>query len=283
MNIYCNGQILPAEKPSILSNDRGFLLGDGLFETLRCEQGRFLFLAQHYQRLFASCQTLAIPFSLSLDDLQEACQVLLQANALLDCLASLRITVTRGAALRGLAISQDLKPTVLITAHRYDPMIAQAEHRLYLSDIRRNEGSPCTRLKTLQYLDFILALKQAQDQGFDDAILMNNKACLTETCTANLFFVMDKQIVTPNIEEGVLPGIVRQEIIKACDSHHLKIVQRSMAVSEYQQALEVFKTNSLIEIQSVSKINQTEFKTGEQARWTQKIRQIYEAHKAMKG
>lgn len=278
MNLFLNDQLLPQSTASPLCFDRGLLLGDGLFETIRAENNTLLFFDAHYQRLKQGSLALAIDFTLSSIELKNRCHQLLAANNLETTIASLRITLTRGCSERGIDIPKQQKPTLLIHATAYTNTIAKPKS-VYITDIMRNEYSPIIQIKTTNYLELILAKKQAVDRGYDDGLMLNTKGAITELSTANIFVVIGDNIITPPLQDGVLPGIMRQEIITSSRQRNIDIVEKTLCPDDLLAASECFSSNSLIEIQPILSINEHRFVTGAEATLTQRVIEAYIAHR----
>ncbi len=249
--VFLHDQLIAADKAHIAVDDRGFLFGDGLFETLRVDEGRIGFFAQHVARLVDSATALAIPMPYTGAQLFIACQALLNAKGLSQGTAALRITLTRGRAhASGLTLTP-APPTLLITARSY-AVATDYRPRACLTDIRRNPVSVLVQHKTLHYLEPTLARLQAQQQGFDEGILSNVAGCLTESSVANLFFVYPDRIVTPRVEEGVLPGIMRAAVLEMARRRGLAIILQSVTPEQALQADAVLQTNSLVGMQRLA-------------------------------
>jgi branched-chain amino acid aminotransferase len=278
MNLYLNDQLLASTAASPLCFDRGLLLGDGLFETIRFENNTLLFFEAHYQRLKQSALALAIDFTLSALELKNRCHQLLEANHLEATTASLRITLTRGPAERGIDIPKQQDPTLLIHAAAYTTAIAKPKS-VYITDIVRNEYSPIIHLKTTNYLELILAKKQALVRGYDDGLMLNTQGAITELSTANIFVVIGDTLITPPLKDGVLPGIMRQEIMAASRQFNINTIEKTLYPKDLLEASECFSSNSLIEIQPVLSINDHHFATGEKATMTKRVIEAYIAHK----
>jgi branched-chain amino acid aminotransferase len=274
MQIFINDNIFPENIPLIYANDRGLLLGDGLFETIKTMKGIPLHFEQHYKRLSNSASAFSIPLSYNASDLLMICKNLIKINKLHDTLASIRITLTRGRSVRGIAIPEECSPTLLITTAPYQPQ-TQLYPKACITNIKRNEYSEFTRHKTIQYLEFIFARKLAKEQGFDEGILLNTKGAITETSIANIFFVLDEKVYTPKIEDGALPGITREIIIKCCHNIGMPLSEEEIFPEKVLQATEAFQTNSLLDIQMLSFLNNSSLKYGEKAKVTNAIMTEY--------
>lgn len=258
MKLWIDGVLRDIDRARIAPNDRGFLLADGLFETMRAFGGEVLHFDAHYQRLCEGLAVVGLSTGWTADLLRDACRELLAANDLTD--ASMRLTVTRGTGPRGLLPPDDAVPTVMLTAfglphepHQLPPAT------LAVSDVRRNEGSPLSRIKSLGYLDNILALGKARAAGFDDALLLNNAGRACCASAANLFALTGKRLVTPPVTDGVLPGITRARLMDAAAAQGFQAAEGSLTVDQLKQADALYLTNSLIGIRPVAALDDHRF------------------------
>ncbi len=234
-NIWLNGALLPAAAARIDPADRGLLLGDGLFETMAAQNGTIPDLPRHYARLTNGAALLRIPLPLSLPALETATRALLATNALQN--AALRLTLTRGPAPRGLLPPESPTPTILITTA---PLPPGGPLRLITSTIRRDETSPLSALKTLNYLPGILARIQAAEAGADDALLLNTQGFIAETSAANLFVRLGGTWLTPPVADGALPGIRRAKLLEAG-----RVREARLTPEQLFQAEAIFAGNAL--------------------------------------
>ncbi|MFG1464817.1 aminotransferase class IV [Xanthobacter sp. DSM 24535] len=243
MIVWLNGVLVPEDAAHIAPGDRGFTLGDGLFETVRAQGGVPLRLDAHLARMALGARVLGLPVPAM--DFEAAARAVLEANALQD--GVVRITLSRGSGPRGVLPPSAPRPTLLITAA---PAAAPpAPARLIISRVtRRNEFSPLHAVKSLNYLDNILARQDAATQGADDALLLNTQGRVAESTIANLFAVIGDLLVTPPVSEGALPGIMRAAILREHGS------ELPLRVEDLAQAQEIFLTSSL-GIRSVSHLD----------------------------
>jgi len=251
--IYLNGEILPAEQARIDPFDRGFSLGDGLFETLRAYDGHPFRLADHLERMSTAAAALEIPLPVDMPGVAEAVTALLSANGHGRGDASIRITLTRGTGPRGLAPPPDPRPTLLIATAAYAPLPDTCT--AVMVDIRRNEGSPLSRMKALGALDNVLAAGLATKRGGDEAILANNAGAIACGARANLFALIDGRLVTPPVSDGALPGIARRVVLEIAAACRVPIAEISLRAEDLLQADEILLTNSLFEIRSVARLD----------------------------
>ena len=237
-------------------SDRGLLLGDGVFDTALAIGGQVAFEAAHVARLSAACACLGIPADPA--RIGHAMRALAGRYPR----AAIRTTVTRGPGQRGIAPPANAVPVLFASAAPARAELAFAPLRLMPSAIRRNETSPAAHLKTLCYLDAVLAARAAQEAGFDEALFLNTKGRIACAGTGNLFAVIEDGLVTPAREEGAMPGIVRAEILRLARSSGWKAEERALLPEELARARAVFMTNSLRLIAPVTAIGPRALQSG---------------------
>ncbi|MFT0892907.1 aminotransferase class IV [Pseudochelatococcus sp. G4_1912] len=234
MICWLNGQLLEAENAHIAITDRGFLLGDGLYETIRVSSGQAQCLTQHLARLRTGADIISLPPLNT--DIEAAITAVLQANRLQE--GSLRLTVARGSGPRGLAPPTESRPTVLITAFPASAALPPA-HLIIANSTCRNEQSPLAGVKSINCLDNIIARREAQTLGADDAILINTAGRIAEATAANIFAVIDNALLTPPLSDGALPGITRARVLVEGGR------EASLTADDLKRAQEIFLTSSL--------------------------------------
>lgn len=236
--VWLDGRLVEAAGARLDPADRGLLLADGLFETIRVDAAGPCFLDRHLARLRTSARRLRLPVPRDDTAIHAAIMALLAAFP--GQAGSLRLTLTRGPGPRGLKLPERPAPTLLIRA--FAPVPPPAPARLIPSAIRRNEHSPTTGMKTLAYLDQVLALDDAVAAGFDDALLLNTAGEVACTTMANLFAVTAGRLVTPEVGAGILPGITRARVLAL----PLHAIERRLTLADLVAAEELFLTNALI-------------------------------------
>jgi branched-chain amino acid aminotransferase len=261
--IWLNGRLVAREQAHIDPADRGLLLADGLFETLRAYRGHVFKLEEHLARMAEGAAELAIPLPLDPPSIADAVRETLEANQLSAGDAAIRITLTRGPGQRGLLPPEDPRPTLIVSAAPYqapsslDGFIAVTAKRA-----RRNEKSITARIKTLCYLDNVIAQVEAEATGADEAIMLNNQDAIACGGRSNLFAVIDGTLRTPAIEDGALPGITRHAVLALCKADDTPVLEGPIARLELLAATEMFVTNSLVEIMPVRRIDDGELPIG---------------------
>jgi branched-chain amino acid aminotransferase len=252
--VYLNGSLVPVNQARISPFDMGFLYGYGLFETMRAYSGRIFRLGKHLERLSKSAQALSLP--LDSFDLKRACHDTLKANKLNE--ARIRLTVSLGEGEAAPDLPKHPSPTVLVTAARYVPLSAEAYSKGYktvVSTIDQDSQSPLSHMKSANYLNHILARKEARSSGADEAILLNESGFLCEGSSSNIFLVSKSTLITPVEESGCLPGITRQVVIELAQALGIGLVRREVQLEELLHADEAFLTSSIIELMPVSEVN----------------------------
>ncbi len=246
--IFLNGAMLPERDLHLSALDRGFTLGDGVFDTLRAVTGRVFRLADHLDRLRRAAEALDLPLPLSAAELDRAISDALQANGLEDAL--IRVTVSRGVpAERGLLPPASPSPTLAIHPQPFSGYPEERYNRGYraaLSSIRRNESSPLSRIKSCNYLDSVLARMEAARRGFDEALMLNCAGHLACGSSSNLFLVFGGSLATPSLDGGVLDGITRRTVIEIAARRGIRCAERSIAPEDLPGASEAFVTNTAL-------------------------------------
>jgi branched-chain amino acid aminotransferase len=276
--VYLNGALLPRGQALISPFDHGFLYGYSLFETMRAYSHHIFRLQHHLDRLTRSAVLLGMP--LDNFNLEKACYDLLMANNLED--ARIRLTVSIGEGESAPDPPPQPAPTVFISASYYTPPPAetyQSGFRAIVSSIRQNSRSPLSRLKSANYLNNLLARKEARAAGADEALLLNERGSLCEGSTSNVFLVKGIAIITPTEEYGCLPGITRQAVIELAPEIGISVAQREVQLEELLQADEAFITNSLIELMPLREVGDRSIggksKKGETGDVTEKLMIAY--------
>jgi len=234
MRVWCNGALV--EGAAIDPGDRGFTLGDGLFETLRWSGGEARHLRRHLARLREAAAFLDIPLRWSDADLAAAMAVAVGEAGLDE--AALRLSLSRGPSARGLLPPAQPRPTVVVSAGPLPP--TGAVTAVVVRSTRRNEHSPLSRLKSLSCLDNVIAAREAAQRGADQALLLNTAGRLAESALANLFLVRAGELITPPLADGALPGIARGLLIERCGA-----IERPIEVEDLLSAERAFLSNSL--------------------------------------
>ena len=244
--IWLNGAFTDQTR-GVDAADRGFLLGDGVFETVLLCDGVPAFLDAHIARLQRTLTALKMRA-----DIDESVGPLMRDLAVRNSLAAgpaaLRLTVTRGVGPRGLLFPDgaDDRPTVLMTVRPFAPPPSDRPARLAVSAYVRSEASLAARFKTTNYLDHVMARNEAAAQGCDEAVMLNSKGRIACASAANIFILSDEGVLeTPAETEGALPGIVRGLLLRRGGEVAKAVRERPLAPAALSRG-GVVLTNSLI-------------------------------------
>jgi branched-chain amino acid aminotransferase/4-amino-4-deoxychorismate lyase len=241
--------------PSVPADDRGLLLGDGLFETLRARGGELEDFEAHLARMTRGCAVLGIVPP----DPEAARRLAAEALAgegLSQGDAVVRLTLTAGSG-RGLDRPEAGPGRLICSA---SPLAAPpGPARLALSPIRRNDTSPASRLKALSYLDNVLARRAARAAGADEAVLLNTRGEVACAAAANLFWIAEGRLFTPALECGVLDGIMRARVLVAAAALGVEAAEVRAGPVALAGAEAVFLTNSLTGVRQVAALEARAF------------------------
>lgn len=228
-------------------DDRGLLLGDGLFETLLAVDGELVGLDAHLARMTAGCAVLGLPAP----EPHDAADVVHAALKAIDApRAAVRLTLTAGSGGRGLDRPDNGAPRLFATAAA--SMKPATPARLATSSIRRNDGSPASRLKTLAYLDNVLARNEARAQGADEALMLNTRGEVACGAAANLFWIRDDRLFTPALDCGVLAGLARADVLAEARRLGVDVAEVRAVPGALAEVDAMFLTNSLIGVRMIA-------------------------------
>lgn len=231
----------------IQPNDRGFTLGDGLFETVLADRGRLVLWLEHMHRLADGCVELVLPIPDDALCADEAARAVAEAG-LQDDRAAVRLSWSAGPGGRGLDRPTDPDPVLIVTAAPA-PLDASPLSLATVS-LRRNPTSPASRLKTLAYLDNVLARREARMATADEALMLDTRGMLACAAAANLFWVEGDQLFTPALDLGVLAGTVRAALLAKFD-----VVEIAAPRQVLDRADAIFLTSSLIGVRAVARLD----------------------------
>jgi branched-chain amino acid aminotransferase/4-amino-4-deoxychorismate lyase len=233
-------------------DDRGLLLGDGLFETILAESGRLEDFEVHANRMARGCAVLGLPAP-ERERLRQAAEGALDARGLGGVRAAVRLTWTAGSGGRGLERPDPPRPRLIAQASPAPAPRGPAS--LASVDIRRNPHSPASRLKTLSYLDNVLARRAARAAGADEALMLNVAGEIAGGAAANLFWVAGGRLLTPALDCGVLDGIKRGQVLAAARRLGVDAREIRSGVEALAAAEGLFLTNSLIGLRPVARLD----------------------------
>ena len=241
MLVFLNGQIIKEEEAKISVSDLSYQFGYGLFETIRCEQGMPLFFEDHYKRLTHSAKELGMPFPVEQEEVRKWIKEVLSINKLTQ--ARVKIIISKRL--------EDKFNVFIMTS----PLEKSASsYSLLAYTLSRDSKSVSFRHKTTSRADSYVAYKKALEDGFNDALYVNEKNELIECTRANIFLVMEDKIITPLLESGILSGVTRSKVIELTKKEGITLEEKNVHSLYLNKARGVFITNAIIGLVPVSRI-----------------------------
>lgn len=254
---WLNDCLVPVEEARVSVLDRGFLYGDGIFETLAAFAGGLFRLDAHLDRFFASARSLGLAVPADRQTLARRLYACLAKNNRRD--AVLRLSLSRGRSGRGLATAGCTDPTLLILCfppRRYPPpMLAQGAF-VILASVRRTPAASLDPLaKTANYLNNILAFREAEMRGAAEALMLNVAGDLAEGAMSNLFLVKDGALRTPALDCGVMAGITRAAVLEVAGTHGIDAGEARLSPQDLEAADEAFFTNTTAAVMPIGRVD----------------------------
>lgn len=275
--IYLNGKFVPKEEAKVSVFDHGYLYGDGVFEGIRAYNGRVFRLDEHLIRLYDSAQAINLNIPMTIKEMEEALLETLRKNELRD--AYIRLVVSRGPGDLGLDPRKCAKPTVVIIADKinlYPQEMYDNGLKVVTVATRRNHPEALSpAVKSLNYLNNILARIEATVAGVEEAILLNADGYVTECTGDNLFFVKGNSLCTPPAHLGNLIGVTRNTVMEIASKLGMDVQEKVFTRYELYTADEVFLTGTAAEVVPVVEIDGRSIKDGKPGQNTLKLISAY--------
>ena len=262
--VYVDGEFFEKSKAVVSVFDHGLLYGDGIFEGIRAYSGSVFRLADHIDRLYDSAKSIRLSIPLTKEEITEAVLETIRRNGLRD--AYVRLVVTRGAGDLGVDPSLCKKPTVFIIAEPMASVLGPREPMVIsviVSSYRRDRVDATSHeIKSLNYMNSILAKIEASSAGADDAILLDHRGFVSEASVSNVFLVKGGKLATPSHGAGILHGITRERVIRLCSDLGLDVQQRDVTPFDLATADEVFVVGTKSEVLAVGSISGSKVGSG---------------------
>ena len=273
MVVFLNGRFLPEAEAVVPVNDRGFMYGDGLFETLRVVNGKPFRMAQHLERMTRGADFLKIKPPFTPKELEKIAGQLIEQNQMPD--AILRVMLTRGPGRRGYTPDKDSQPTVVLSLHAAPPLEKSVEWSLITSSFRIPASDVLASFKTTSKILHVMARAEAAEKGADEALLINTNGEVAEAASGNLFWVYDDKICTTPTGRGVLPGVTRAIVLEICQGLGLQTNKRVIKPEALRNSQGIFVTQSAFGIVPITAFD------GETVRRSPLVDQIASAYNEM--
>ncbi len=280
LKIWIDGELLNQADAKVSVYDHGLLYGDGVFEGLRVYNGKIFEPEAHVRRLYNSAKAIRLTIPMTPDQMIAAIALTAKANQFNDCYV--RAVVTRGIGYLGLNPTKCPNPTVFIITDLIE-MYPKEMYRngmaiITASVIRNHPNALSPRIKSLNYLNNILAKIEAVDAGVSEALLLNADGNVAECTADNIFMVRDGLVITPTTNDGILEGITRGAILQLCGKLQIPCVERTIQRYDLYVADECFLTGTGAEVIAVTKIDGREIGSGKPGPITMRLLEAFHKH-----
>jgi len=257
LKVYINGKLYDKEDAKISVYDHGLLYGDGVFEGIRSYNGKVFRLREHLDRLWNSAKAIWLQIPMSKDEMAKAIEDTLRVNGISD--GYIRVVVTRGVGSLGLDPNHCHDPQVIIITDHialYPPEIYEKGLEIItVSTLRNHPAALSPRIKSLNYLNNILAKIEGLQAGCIEAMMLNHKGEVAECTGDNLFLVRSGRLLTPPIEAGILEGVTRQAVIDLARESGREVLEIPLTKHDVYIADECFLTGTAAEVVPVVKVD----------------------------
>jgi branched-chain amino acid aminotransferase len=277
LKIFINGQLFDKDDAKISVYDHGLLYGDGVFEGLRSYSGRVFRLEQHLRRLWDSAKAIWLEIPMSREALAAAINETLRANKLTD--AYIRLVVTRGAGSLGLDPNRTSHPQVIIITDKiqlYPEELYEKGLEIVTVNTQRNHPAALSpRIKSLNYLNNILAKIEGLQAGCIEALMLNHKGEVAECTGDNIFLVRDGILSTPPKEAGILEGVTREAVMELATQAGVQVREIPLTKHDVYIADECFLTGTAAEVIPVVKVDSRVIGAGTPGKMTRDLKQRF--------
>ena len=273
MLIYIDGEFLPKAEAKVSVFDHGLLYGDGVFEGIRSYNGRVFKLDEHLERLYDSAKSIMLQIPIPIETMKEKVLETLRLNHLRE--AYIRLVVTRGVGDLGLDPDKCPKPSIIIIADKialYPPKFYEEGLEIVTVSVRRNYAEAINpRIKSLNYLNNILAKIEGKQAGAEEVLMLNAEGYVAECSGDNIFWVKNEVLVTPPVHMGILEGVTRNSVIDLAREAGMQVEESVFTRHDLYIADEIFLTGTAAEVIPVVKVDQRVIGDGQPGKVTEKL------------
>ena len=277
LQINLNGTLVPKEQAVVSVYDHGLLYGDGVFEGIRIYNGNVFLEQEHIDRLYESALAIRLTIPMSKAELSAATRATVAANNLTN--GYIRLVVTRGSGSLGLDIRRTSDPQIIIIADSIslypDELYESGLPLVTASTIRNHSAALSPRIKSLNYLNNIMAKVEGQDAGTVEALMLNHKGEVAECTGDNIFIVKNGVLKTPPVDAGILEGITRNAVMELARSAGIPVEETAMVRHDIYVADECFLTGSAAEVIAAISLDGRQIGSGKPGPVTQKLLQLF--------
>ena len=280
LKVWIDGNLVDKADAKVSVYDHGLLYGDGVFEGIRVYNDRIFECHAHLERLYASAKSIRLEIPITVAQMEAAINETYKANKFRDCYV--RVVVTRGVGDLGIDPKKSSKPSVFIITDKIaiypKEMYEKGIAVITSSYIRNHPNATPARVKSLNYLNNILAKIEANDAGVPEAIMLNHNGNVSEATADNVFVIRGKDVLTPGTAEGILEGITRKVIIDLCRRHEISCHETILQRHDLYICDEMFLTGTGAEVIAVTKVDNRVVGQGTVGPITRKIMDLFHNH-----
>lgn len=277
--VWINGKLVPTEQATVSVFDHGLLYGDGVFEGMRIYGGNVFKLLEHLVRLDESARAICLQLPYTVDEIAAATNETVKANGLVD--GYIRLVVTRGAGTLGLGPERCSDPQVIIIAATialYPAEYYEKGLEIITSSVIRNHPAALSpRIKSLNYLNNILAKIEGQQAGCVEALMLNHKGEVAECTGDNIFLVKNGELLTPPLDAGILGGVTRDTVLQIARDAGITTHETALTKHDVYIADECFLTGSAAEVIPVVKVDSRVIGDGKPGAVTKQLGELFHA------
>ncbi len=273
MLIYIDGEFLPKAEAKVSVFDHGLLYGDGVFEGIRSYNGRVFKLDEHLERLYDSARSIMLQIPIPIETMKETVLETLRRNHLSE--AYIRLVITRGVGDLGLDPDKCPKPSIIIIADKialYPQKFYEDGLEIVTASVRRNYPEAINpRIKSLNYLNNILAKIEGKQSGAVEVLMLNADGYVAECSGDNIFWIKNGVLITPPVHMGILEGVTRNSVIDLARDAGMRVEERVFTRHDLYIADECFLTGTAAEVIPVVKIDRRVIGNGQPGKVTEKL------------
>ena len=277
LKVFINGTLYNKEDAKVSVYDHGFLYGDGVFEGMRSYGSSVFRMKEHLDRLWESAEKIQLEIPMSKEQMADSVNATLAANEIED--GYIRLVVSRGEGTLGLDPNKCPTPNIIIITDLItlypDEFYQNGLEIITAKTIRNHPGALDPRIKSLNYLNNILAKIEGLAAGCVETLMLNHQGEVAECTGDNIFIVQDGRLLTPPVEAGVLEGITRGAVMELAAEDGVEVVETTMTLEDVYAAEEVFLTGSAAEIVPVIKVDGNQIGNGTPGFLTRRIADLY--------
>jgi branched-chain amino acid aminotransferase len=277
LQVNMNGELVPKEQAKISVYDHGVLYGDGVFEGMRAYSGNVFRLREHMVRLWESARAIGLEMPTTIEALEQEVTRTLEANSLVD--AYIRLIITRGSGSLGLDPNRCSNPQVIIITDKIalypEEYYREGLQLITAATIRNHPAALSPRIKSLNYLNNIMAKMEGLRAGCVEALMLNHKGEVAECTGDNIFIVRRGELRTPPVDAGILEGITRNAVIELAREHGITVRETAMTRHDVAVAEECFLTGSAAEVIPVVNLDGRPIGDGRPGRLTQQLMEAF--------